>query len=103
MAAKHGAAFQGKALLMIANLLVPVAILLFAVGFFPYKPFIPGLADYEELDFGPPPEAPFDKLVFMVVDALRRFVCLDRVSRKLLTTCSDFVFSEGSGFQYTQR
>jgi ethanolaminephosphotransferase len=34
-----------------------------------------------------PPKAPFDKLVFMVVDALR----------------SDFVFSEDSGMSFVQR
>ena len=57
-----------------ANLLVPVAILVFARGFFPYKPFIPGLAQYEPLDeFDDVPAAPFDRLIFMVVDALRRY------------------------------
>jgi ethanolaminephosphotransferase len=82
-------------LLAIANLLIPVAILIFATGFFPYKPFMPGLAQYEELgvnnvlgDRGQrPPEAPFNKLVFMVVDALR----------------SDFVFGEESGMSFVQR
>lgn len=82
-------------LLTLANLLIPVAILIFATGFFPYKPFIPGLATYEELGgddaFGQgrkePPRAPFDKLVFMVVDALR----------------SDFVFGEESGMSFVQR
>lgn len=58
--------------LVAANLLLPVAILIFASGFFPYKPFLPGLAQYEELGYGSPPNAPFDKLIFMVVDALRR-------------------------------
>jgi ethanolaminephosphotransferase len=82
-------------LLALANLLIPVAILVFATGFFPYKPFMPGLASYEELilngapgeGWQKPPEAPFDKLVFMVVDALR----------------SDFVFEEGSGMSFVQR
>jgi ethanolaminephosphotransferase len=82
-------------LLAIANLLIPVAILIFATGFFPYKPFMPGLAIYEELGWDKvlgaqwqkPPEAPFDKLVFMVVDALR----------------SDFVFGEESGMSFVQR
>ncbi|KAF2969132.1 hypothetical protein GQX73_g4445 [Xylaria multiplex] len=60
--------------LVAANLLLPVAILIFATGFFPYKPFLPGLARYEELDYGSPPEPPFDKLVFMVVDALRSLI-----------------------------
>lgn len=63
-------------MLTIANLLIPIAILTFASGFFPYKPFLPGLAQYEALGsgFGTPPKAPFDKVIFMVVDALRRYV-----------------------------
>jgi ethanolaminephosphotransferase len=79
--------------LTLANLLIPVAILLFAVGFFPYKPFIPGLATYEKLgweeqmEWTQEPERQFDKLVFMVVDALR----------------SDFVFGKESGMKFVQR
>ncbi|KAJ4337630.1 major facilitator super transporter protein [Didymella glomerata] len=85
-----------KALLALANLLIPIAILVFATGFFPYKPFMPGLAEYEDVtwisEHGESnedlqhPEAPFDKLVFMVVDALR----------------SDFVYSEESGMSFVQ-
>jgi ethanolaminephosphotransferase len=59
--------------LFAANALIPVAILIFASGFFPYKPFLPGLAEYEALEYGPPPNTPFDKVIFMVVDALRRY------------------------------
>ena len=59
-------------LLTIANLLIPIAILVFASGFFPYKPFLPGTASFEDVDALQMPEAPFDKVVFMVVDALRR-------------------------------
>ena len=55
-----------------ANFLIPIAILIFARGFFPYKPFLSGLAKYEGLSWPTPPEAPFNKVVFMVVDALRR-------------------------------
>ncbi|USP75789.1 GPI ethanolamine phosphate transferase 2 [Curvularia clavata] len=81
-------------LLMVANLLIPVAILVFATGFFPYKPFMPGLAQYEDLGFSEilgkdwhkPPTPPFDKVVFMVVDALR----------------SDFVYGEDSGMAFVQ-
>jgi ethanolaminephosphotransferase len=58
--------------LLAANILIPIAILIFASGFFPYKPFLSGLAQYETLEYGPPPAAPFDKVIFMVVDALRR-------------------------------
>ena len=59
--------------LIAANALIPAAILIFASGFFPYKPFLSGLAQYEALQYGPPPKAPFDKVIFMVVDALRRY------------------------------
>jgi ethanolaminephosphotransferase len=78
-----------KLLLAISNLLIPVALLVFAAGFFPYKPFIPGLATHQDLDQhgGPPAERQFDRLIFMVVDALR----------------SDFVFSSASGFTFTQK
>jgi ethanolamine phosphate transferase 2 subunit G len=73
-------------LLAIANFLIPVAVLIFATGFFPYKPFIQGLAQYKSLEYGPPPRAHFDKVIFMVVDALR----------------SDFVYTDRSGFTFTQ-
>ncbi|PHH62423.1 hypothetical protein CDD81_7142 [Ophiocordyceps australis] len=73
-------------LLIISNLLIPVSMVIFATGFFPYKPLLPGLAEYENLGYGAPPAAPFNRLVFMVVDALR----------------SDFVYSNGSGFHFTQ-
>ena len=93
--------------LALANLLLPIAILVFASGFFPYKPFLPGLATFEDVaepgDGGggggggegggrevlvqAQPEPVFDRVVFMVVDALR----------------SDFVFGEGSGFGFVQR
>ncbi len=60
-------------MLTIANLLIPIAILIFATGFFPYKPFIAGRASYgdgkNDNIYG---TAPFDKVIFMVVDALRR-------------------------------
>ncbi|KAF2106781.1 GPI ethanolamine phosphate transferas-like protein 2 [Lophiotrema nucula] len=79
-------------LLVVANLLIPVALLVFATGFFPYKPFMPGLATYEKLGWeekmgwSKAPEPKFDRLVFMVVDALR----------------SDFVFGEESGMDFVQ-
>jgi len=75
-----------RALLAASNLLIPVAVLVFATGFFPYKPFIPGLAQFKALKYGPPSDAQFDKVIFMVVDALR----------------SDFVYSDKSGFSFTQ-
>ncbi|KAJ5205614.1 Alkaline phosphatase-like alpha/beta/alpha [Penicillium cf. griseofulvum] len=71
---------------VIANLLVPVGILTFSSGFFPYKPLIPGLATFDETDANVTAPAMFDKVIFMVVDALR----------------SDFVYSNDSGFMFTQ-
>ncbi len=60
-------------LLIVANFLIPVAILVFAKGFFPYKPFVPGKATFADSGHEHQREgAPFDKVIFMVVDALRR-------------------------------
>jgi ethanolaminephosphotransferase len=77
------------AALTLANLLLPAAILIFASGFFPYKPVLSGLASFhhENTAETAQPEAIFDRVIFMVVDALR----------------SDFVYGHNSGFQYTQR
>jgi ethanolamine phosphate transferase 2 subunit G len=90
-------------LLITANVLIPVAILIFASGFFPYKPFLSGLAQYEALEYGPPPDAPFDKVVFMVVDALRRYRNALGKLQGRANIGSDFVYSEVSGFEFTQR
>lgn len=61
-------------LLTVANFLLPLGILIFAKGFFPYKPFLPGLAEFGSEDARVPKV--FDKVVFMVVDALRRYARL---------------------------
>ncbi|EFR03310.1 GPI ethanolamine phosphate transferase 2 [Nannizzia gypsea CBS 118893] len=71
---------------LVSFTLFPLALLLFASGFFPYKPFIPGLATFEEVENGSRPSPIFDRVIFMVVDALR----------------SDFVYGNHSGFQFTQ-
>ena len=60
-------------MLWFANGLIPVAILIFSSGFFPYKSLLPGLATYDETNGATPPPAVFDKVIFMVVDALRRY------------------------------
>lgn len=57
----------------LANLLLPISLIVFATGFFPHKPFLTGLAQYQELQNAEIPAAPFDKVIFMVVDALRRY------------------------------
>lgn len=78
--------------LIFANALLPIAVLVFALGFFPFKPLLPGLATFDDIKepkiwVGERPVAVFDRVVFMVVDALR----------------SDFVYGHNSGFQFTQR
>ncbi|OJJ43711.1 hypothetical protein ASPZODRAFT_161296 [Penicilliopsis zonata CBS 506.65] len=72
--------------LALANILLPISIIVFATGFFPYKPLLPGLATFPETGNINAPPPVFDKIIFMVVDALR----------------SDFVFDHGSGFLFTQ-
>ncbi len=98
-----------------ANVLLLIAIVVFAQGFFPVKRLLPGLATLEgegdaggmgeeegemgrgtgtgaEMGMGTgmvvgQPKAVFDRVIFMVVDALR----------------SDFVYGFESGFGFTQR
>ena len=69
-----------------ANLLLIAAVLVFASGFFPYKAFLPGLATWQTDSVRPSAAPPFDRVIFMVVDALR----------------SDFVYGNASSFQFTQ-
>lgn len=64
----------GRWALVATNLLLPVAILTFASGFFPYKPFIAGRNEFSAVDISLRPAPIFDKIVFMVIDALRRSV-----------------------------
>ena len=59
-------------LLVFANILLPFAVVVFAIGFFPYKPILPGLAVFSDDGQKADTEAPFNKVIFMVVDALRR-------------------------------
>lgn len=59
--------------ILAVNLLIPLALLLFASGFFPYKAFLPGYASFTPGQAELAQHAPFDKVIFMVVDALRRF------------------------------
>ncbi len=71
-----------KASCFLANVLTISAILVFATGFFPHKAFLPGLAEQHVSRT----QAPFDRVIFMVVDALR----------------SDFVYGPSSNFTFTQ-
>ncbi|KIW20627.1 hypothetical protein PV08_01203 [Exophiala spinifera] len=73
-----------RASLYLANVLLITSLLIFAKGFFPHKAFLTGLATWSEGH--QPRPAPFDRVVFMVVDALR----------------SDFVYGNASHFAFTQ-
>ncbi|KAJ9635272.1 uncharacterized protein PV06_09319 [Exophiala oligosperma] len=73
-----------KASLYLANVLLIASLLIFAKGFFPHKAFLTGLAAWSAGH--QPRPAPFDRVLFMVVDALR----------------SDFVYSNASHFSFTQ-
>ncbi|KAL8694507.1 MAG: hypothetical protein Q9218_000837 [Villophora microphyllina] len=73
--------------LLSVNLLIPAALLIFAWGFFPHKAFLSGSASFTSDQVDLAENAPFNKVIFMVVDALR----------------SDFVFSRQSGFRFTQQ
>lgn len=95
-----------KMLLLAANLLVPFGALIFMTGYFRGRPTTPTPA---EVPTDRTDSAPFDKVVFMVIDALRRFVSLHKltIATKLsdfmkLMTYSDFVYSENGGFTFTQ-
>ncbi|KAF9892200.1 major facilitator super transporter protein [Aspergillus nanangensis] len=77
---------SGSWAILLANFLIPIAVLVFSSGFFPYKPLLPGIATFQEPRNGIAPPKVFDRLIFMVVDALR----------------SDFVYSNNSGFEFTQ-
>jgi len=63
-----------------SNLILPLAVLIFASGFFPYKPFIAGRNYYDAREISGRPEPIFDRVIFMVVDALRRYAFRMRLS-----------------------
>lgn len=67
--------------LVLSSILQLAGMWSFARGFFPYKKVLPGFAtgnepqDFLDLGLEPvgPPERLFDRLVFIVIDALRRY------------------------------
>ncbi|KAI1662856.1 alkaline-phosphatase-like protein [Daldinia decipiens] len=77
---------MGTLLLLVANILIPLGMLIFMAGLFRSRPLL------EVADFPSPSteitvhKAPFDKVIFMMVDALR----------------TDFVFAKDGGFPFTQ-
>ena len=60
-------------LLVFVNMLIPLALIIFAQGFFPYKPFLSGRSIFNQNEEGIARTAQFDRVIFMVVDALRRW------------------------------
>ena len=91
-------------LFVIANVLIPTSLLIFATGFFPHKPFLRGKASFNEFEDFHTMTAPFDKVIFMVVDALRRSdKCFDIGPCSTADAPSDFVYSPNSGFSFTQK
>lgn len=96
-------------LVVIANLLLAIGLLGFSVGLMRPPPLLPSLSSsayhqHDTLHSHPP--AKFDKLIFMVIDALRRlFSRYIRQKRaiRLTATFSDFVYSPKSGFRFTRR
>ena len=75
-----------NAALALANVFLIAALLIFAKGFFPHKASLPGLATWPSDLAAAARSAPFDRVIFMVVDALR----------------SDFVYGNASSFHFTQ-
>lgn len=75
-----------KAAIALANVLLVSSLIIFAKGFFPHKAFLPGLATWPEGRDSGLRSAPFERVIFMVVDALR----------------SDFVYGNASSFSFTQ-
>ncbi|KIW97390.1 uncharacterized protein Z519_02782 [Cladophialophora bantiana CBS 173.52] len=72
--------------LVFSNIVLIAALLIFAKGFFPHKAFLPGLATWPATSEAETLPSPFDRVIFMVVDALR----------------SDFVYGNASQFVFTQ-
>ena len=71
----------------LANVLIACALLVFAAGFFPHKAFLPGLAQWPSGTEVPFVSSPFDKVIFMVIDALRRCnKCLSILSASAYNT-----------------
>jgi len=75
-----------KLVIVLANIFVITSLLVFAKGFFPHKASLPGVAQWPAASAASSRDAPFDRVVFMVVDALR----------------SDFVYGNSSNFKFTQ-
>lgn len=102
-----------RSLLMLSAVQL-AALLLFCKGFFPYKTYLPGFATtahapphLHNSDTTSSMEPEFDRLVFVLVDALRKYVLSANVGTLLLHILtfhlSDFVFENSSGFSFVKR
>ncbi|KAK9445238.1 transferase [Metarhizium brunneum] len=98
-------------LLLASNLMIPLGMLIFMTGLFRSRPRVAQGGDETMHRPAPSPyrhnAPPFDKVIFMVVDALRRQVCSCRSPAWRISTTdsggdSDFVFAQESGFPFTQ-
>ncbi|KAE8323300.1 hypothetical protein BDV39DRAFT_196037 [Aspergillus sergii] len=78
---------RSKWTILIANILVPISILVFSSGFFPYKTLLAGFATHKHTISGQIPPSVFDKIQVLQADF----------------HASDFVYSQHSGFLFTQR
>jgi ethanolamine phosphate transferase 2 subunit G len=83
-------------LVIVCSILQLAGIALFARGFFPYKTVLPGFAtengpdDFRELglvDRLEPAKKVFDKMVFIVIDALRRYVSRSKYTLTIVILC----------------
>ncbi|GIJ87100.1 hypothetical protein Asppvi_006003 [Aspergillus pseudoviridinutans] len=85
---------RAKTMLFFTNVGIVLGVVVFMAGYFSPPPRLAfendleqaGLQGAGEKEHYPQPSAPFDKVVFMVIDALR----------------SDFVYGDDSGFSFTQ-
>ena len=78
--------------LLFANLLLAIALLVFATGFFPYTPFLSARASFRDQDaVSKDTASPFDKIIFMVVDALRRLDLEMHCYSKLIPPATLFI------------
>lgn len=64
--------FLSAVFLFVINAFMVISLIIFASGFFPYKSFQSGRASFSETDNFNATSSPFDKTIFMLVDALRR-------------------------------
>lgn len=110
---------RAKMILLFSNIGIVLSVVIFMAGYFSPPQKLPFEDDLEQTGlqgageegrYSQPP-APFDKVVFMVIDALRRCdtsitpssVPWELRPANIIFIHSDFVYGEDSGFGFTQR